>query len=166
MGTAVDEVVLTPEGFAKLDAELRQLTEVRRPAVAARLAEALQFAGDLTDNAEYLDAQAELDRLEQRIARLDERVGAARVLRDDEPSAQVVSLGSRVLLDDLDDGTHEEYVLVSSAESNPSGGRISTESPVGRALEGHRRGDLVEAHAPHGIRHLRITEIHAGWKTP
>ena len=70
-----------------------------------------------------------------------------------------VSVGLRVVIDDLDDGTSEEYVLVFPAESNPAAGRLSAESPVGRAIEGHRRGDVVDAHAPRRVRHLRIADI-------
>jgi len=82
----------------------------------------------------------------------------ARPLRREEVSTGVVSIGSRVVLDDLDDGTYETYVLVSPSESNPAEGRLSNESPVGRAIEGHRRGEVVEVRAPHGVRHLRIAD--------
>jgi transcription elongation factor GreA len=157
----LDEVVLTAEGFTKLQEELRLLTAVKRPAVAERLRQARQFAGDLTDNPEYLDAKAELDLVEDRIALLERRLHAARLLRPGEPSNDVVSLGSEVVLEDLDDGTREEYVLVSSAESNPAEGRLSNESPVGRAIAGHRRGDVVDVHAPHRIRHVRIAGLRA-----
>jgi transcription elongation factor GreA len=156
-----DEIVLTPEGFAKLEEELHLLTAVKRPAVADRLRQAGQFAGDLTDNPEYLDATAELDLVEDRIALLERRLQAARLLRPGEPSGDVVSLGSEVVLEDLDEGTCEEYLLVSSAESNPAAGRLSNESPVGRAITGHRRGDVVDVHAPHRIRHVRIVGLHA-----
>jgi transcription elongation factor GreA len=88
------------------------------------------------------------------------------VLGADEPSSQVVSLGSRVVLKDLDDGAREEYVLVSSAESNPAEGRLSNESPVGRAIAGHHKGDVVDAQAPHRVRHLRIVDLRAGRLTP
>jgi transcription elongation GreA/GreB family factor len=84
----------------------------------------------------------------------------------DEPSSEVVSLGSSVVLEDLDDRTQEEYVLVSPPESNPSQGRLSDESPVGRAISGHHRGDVVDAQAPHTIRHLRIVDLHAGRRMP
>ena len=77
------------------------------------------------------------------------------------PWSPVVSLGSHVVLEDLDDNTREEYVLVCSGESNPAEGRLSSESPVGRALSGYRKGDVVDAHAPHRIRHLRIADLHA-----
>lgn len=78
-----------------------------------------------------------------------------------QASGTVVSLGSHIVLEDLDDSTCEEYVLVGSGESDLAEGRISCESPVGRAIRGHRRGDVVDAHAPHRIRHLRITDLHA-----
>jgi len=153
------EIVLTPQGYARLQRELATLVTVNRAEARARLSQALQIAGDLADNPEYLDASAELARVESRIVLLEERIATARVLRTDEPSSGVVSLGSRVQLDDLDDGSSEEYVLVSSAESNPSKGRLSNESPVGRAIEGHHPGEIVEVRAPHGIRHLRIARI-------
>jgi len=157
-----DEVVLTPEGYAKLEDELRQLTTVKRPEVAARLSDALQVPGDLSDNPEYVDARTELDLVESRIELLEGRLHAARVLEPDEPSSQVVSLGSHVTLQDLDDGLREDYLLVSSAESNPTEGRLSADSPVGTAILGHHVGDVVDARAPHRIRHIRISDLSAG----
>jgi len=77
------------------------------------------------------------------------------------PWSPVVSLGSHVVLEDLDDSTREEYMLVCSGESNLDEGRLSSESPVGRAIRGHRKGDVVDARAPHRIRHLRISDLHA-----
>ena len=77
------------------------------------------------------------------------------------PPSAIVSLGSHIVLEDLDDSTCEEYVLVGSGESNLAEGRISSESPVGRAIRGHCKGDVVDAHAPHRIRHLRIADLHA-----
>ena len=157
-----DEVVLTPEGYARLQEEFRHLTTVRRPEAAARLSDALRVGGDLSDNSEYVDARTELELLESRIEVLGGPLHAARVLDPDEPSSQVVSIGSHVTLQDLDDGLREEYLLVSSAESDPTEGRLSADSPVGSAILGHRRGDVVDARAPHRIRHLRISSLSAG----
>ncbi|MGZ4418806.1 MAG: GreA/GreB family elongation factor, partial [Gaiellaceae bacterium] len=70
-----------------------------------------------------------------------------------------VARGCHVVLEDLDESTRADYVLVASAESDPEHGRLSDESPVGRAISGHRKGDVVDAHAPHRIRHLRIAEV-------
>jgi transcription elongation factor GreA len=156
-----DELLLTAEGYAELEAEHLHLTSVARPAAAARLHQALEFSGDLADNPEYLDASAELDVVEQRIGLLERRLGAARVLQPGEASNEIVSLGSHVVLEDLDDHTREEFLLVSSAESRPGEGRLSNESPVGRSITGHRKGDVVDVQAPHRIRHLRIADAFA-----
>jgi transcription elongation factor GreA len=161
-----DEVVLTPEGYAKLEEEYRRLTASTRVEAASRLSQALQVAGDLADNPEYLDAQNEVDLIEKRISRLERTLHAARVLRPDELSSRIVSLGSTVVLEDLDDGVREEYLLVSSAESDPSAGRLSSESPVGRAIAGHHEGDVVDACAPHLVRHLRIVQLRAARPAP
>ena len=154
-----EELVLTRRGYDALVAEHAQLTEVKRPAAVAALREAVEFAGDLTDNSDFLQARAELDRVEERIALLEARLGAARKLRPREANGDVVSRGSHIVLEDLDNATQADFVLVASAESDPERGRLSDESPVGRAVAGHRKGDLVEARAPHGIRHLRIAEV-------
>ena len=127
---------------------------------AARGGSTAQGPGDLSDR--VVDARTELDLLESRIELLEGRLHAARVLEPDEPSSHVVSLGSHVTLQDLDDGLREEYLLVSSAESNPTEGRLSADSPVGRAILGHHRGDVVDARAPHRIRHIRISDLSAG----
>lgn len=158
-GDGQNEVLLTPEGHARLEEEYRRLVGVKRPEAAARLTQALQVAGDLGDNPEYLDARTELDLIDERIDLLEGRLHAARVLRPGEPSSQIVSVGSHVVLEDLDQMTTEEYVLVSSAESDPAAGRLSDESPVGRAIAGRHAGDLVDAQAPHRVRHLRIVGV-------
>lgn len=156
-----DEVVLTPQGFAKLEEELRRFSAIKRPEAAERLSEARQVPGDLSDNPELRDAQSELDLVDDRIALLESRLQSARLLRPEELSGNVVSLGSDVVLEDLDEGTRAEYVLVSSAESNAAEGRISNESPVGRAIAGHHRGDVVDVQAPRRIRHVRIAALRA-----
>ena len=155
-----DEVILTHEGYARLEEELHRLMARKRPDAGKRLAQAIQVAGDLADNTEYLDARHELDLVEQRIELLERRLHGARLLRAGEPSNDVVSLGSVVVLEDLDETSREEYVLVSSAESDPSHGRLSNESPVGKAITGHHRGELVDVRAPRSLRHLRIADVH------
>jgi transcription elongation factor GreA len=155
------EIVLTPEGYEKLQEEHRRLTTVVRHEVAARLGEASEFPGDLGDNSEYLDACADRDLVEQRIALLERRLNAAHVLEAEEVPSGVISFGSHVVLESLDDGTREQYMLVSSAESNLEEGLLSNESPVGRAITGRRKGDVVEVRAPHRIRRLRIADLHS-----
>lgn len=158
-GNSHDEVVLTPEGHARLLEELERLRAVKRTEAAARLSQALQVAGDLGDNPEYADARAELDLVEHRIELLERRLQNARVMQPYEVSARVVALGSRVTLEDLDEHTSEEYLLVSSAESDPLLGRLSNDSPVGRAIVGHRSGDVLEVQAPHRLLHLRLRDV-------
>jgi transcription elongation factor GreA len=157
--SGADELVLTHRGYDALVAELHRLSESKRPAALAALRQAGDIAGDLADNPEYLHAREELDRVEDRIALLEARLGAARELRPREGANGVVSRGSHIVLEDLDASTRGDYILVASAESDPEHGRISEDSPVGRAVAGHRKGDLVEAIAPHRTRHLRIAEV-------
>lgn len=154
-----DELVLTQSGYKALVEELRHLTEEKQPAAVEELRSAVEHAGDLSDNSEYLHAREELDRLEDRIDVLEARLRTSRVLRPREASGSVVSRGSHVVVEDLDDATTSEFVLVASAESDPEHGRLSDESPVGRALAGHSKGDVVEARAPRRTRHLRITQV-------
>ncbi len=137
-------------------------------AQARRLAEAglTAYNHNLDTSPDFYSHVVRTHTYEERIETLERRLHAARVLTSDEPSSRIVSLGSHVVIEDVGDGVREEYVLVSSAESNPAEGRISNESPVGRAIAGHREGDVVDAHAPHRVRHLRIVCLHAGPQTP
>lgn len=153
------ELVLTRRGYEALVKDLARLKDEKRPAAVAALREAAEVAGDLTDNTEFLQAREELDRIEQRISLLETRLQTARQLRPRESGSAVVSRGSHVVLEDLDDSSVAEYVVVASAESDPEHGRLSDDSPVGRAIVGHGRGDRVEARTPRRIRHLRIAEV-------
>lgn len=150
---------LTRRGLAALAAEHRRLTEVKRPEALVALRAAVEVAGDLIDNPEYLQAREDLDRIEARIAVLEERLRAAQQVRSGRGNGGVISFGSHVVLEDLDDSTQADYVLVASAESDPEHGRLSADSPVGRAISGHRKGDVVDAKAPRRVRHLRIAEV-------
>ena len=153
------DLALTRRGHERLLDEYRRLTEVKRPDALAALREAADVAGDMSDNPEYLQAREALDRIEERIEVLESRLGAARTLQRGDGRPGVVSRGSHVVVEDLDDSSVHDFVLVASAESDPEHGRLSDESPVGLAIAGHRRGDLVEARTPHRIRHLRIAEV-------
>lgn len=157
--TSGEELVLTRRGLEALAAEHRQLTEVKRPAALAALHEAGEIAGDLADNSEFLQARDELDRVEARIALLEARLRTATQLPRGAGNGNVVKRGSHVILEDLDESTRADFVLVASAESDPEHGRLSDESPVGLAISGHRKGDVVDARAPHRVRHLRIAQV-------
>ncbi|MGZ4352914.1 MAG: GreA/GreB family elongation factor [Gaiellaceae bacterium] len=148
--------MLTAAGYRDLQAELEQLKSVRRGEVASRLRQALEFAGDRGDNLDYLDALREQEEVENRIARLEAQLAAATVLEPERvPPAHVV-LGSWVELEDIDTGDRSRYRLVNSPEANPTEGRLSIDSPVGRALSGRAAGDTVEVTTPHRTRRLRI----------
>lgn len=149
---------LTPEGFANLEKRLRHLIEVRRPEVAERLRQALDEGGDLTQNAEYEDAKNEQSFIEGEIVRLETILSTAQVI-ESTGEADQVGLGSRVTVVEKGTDDHEIYYVVGSAEANPSEGRISHESPLGKALLGARVGDRVKVKAPDGEIIFIIEEI-------
>jgi transcription elongation factor GreA len=157
----VKEVILTPEGYKKLKREIEHLSTEKRREVAERIRVARQF-GDIAENAEYDDAKNDQMLLEHRIARLEEQLRNARVIEKKEISTDVVSVGSRVRLRDVDAKQTVEYRIVGSAEANPSESKLSNESPVGRAIIGHKKGETVEVTTPRGARlKYKILEIKA-----
>ena len=137
---------LTRDGLEKLRAELDQLVNVRRAEVAARIHDAKEH-GDLAENAEYEDAKNEQAFVEGRIQTLESLIRNA-VLIEEHHSSDHVQIGSTVVVDSPDG--KETFHIVGSAEADPGSGRISNESPVGRALLGHRKGDKVVVHVPSG----------------
>jgi transcription elongation factor GreA len=157
----VKEVILTPEGYKKLKAEIELLSTERRREVADRIRVARQF-GDIAENAEYDDAKNDQMLLEHRIARLEEQLRNARVIEKKEISSDVVSVGSTVRLRDVDAKQTVEYHIVGSAEANPSEYKLSNESPVGKAILGHKKGETVDVTTPRGARlKYKILEIKA-----
>jgi transcription elongation factor GreA len=156
----VKEVILTPEGFKKLKAEIDHLSSAKRRQVADRIRVAREF-GDIAENAEYDDAKNEQALLEHRIAVLEERLRAARVIEKKEISKDVVSIGSHVKLRDMDAKQTVEYHIVGSAEANPAEYKLSNESPVGKAIIGKKKGEVVEVSAPRGSLKFKIMEIKA-----
>jgi transcription elongation factor GreA len=157
----VKEVILTPEGYKKLKAEIELLSTERRREVAERIRVARQF-GDIAENAEYDDAKNDQMLLEHRIARLEEQLRNARVIEKKEITTDVVSVGARVRLRDVDAKQTVEYHIVGSAEANPSENKLSNESPVGKAIIGHKKGETVEVTTPRGARlKYKIMEIKA-----
>ena len=154
------EVILTPEGFKKLKEEIDHLSSAKRRQVADRIRVAREF-GDIAENAEYDDAKNEQALLEHRIAVLEERMRAARVIEKKEISKDVVSIGSHVKLRDMDAKQTVEYHIVGSAEANPANNKLSNESPVGKAILGHKKGEVVEVSAPRGAMKFKILGIKA-----
>ena len=154
------EVILTHEGYEKLKQEIDYLQTEKRREVAERIRVAREF-GDIAENAEYDDAKNEQAMLEHKIAQLEERLLSARVITKKEISKDAVSVGSKVRLRDMQANKTFEYHLVGSAEANPAQNKLSNESPVGKAIMGHKKGDVVEVSAPRGALKFKILEIKA-----
>jgi transcription elongation factor GreA len=140
---------LTEQGLRELEARLEYLRNVRRQEVAARLHQALEEGGELVENAEYEDAKNEQAFVEGEILRLETILSNAQIIEDKGPK-DVVSLGDKVKVQEKGRKETEVFYLVGAAEANPAEGRISNESPVGRALMGHRVGEQVTVRAPDG----------------
>jgi transcription elongation factor GreA len=151
------DVILTQEGLANLKAELDHLSTTRRREVAGRIKEAREF-GDISENAEYDDAKNEQAMLEAKIATLEDKLRSATVVDASEIGTDLVRVGSIVHVKE-DGGKSTKYTIVGSAEANPAEMKLSNESPIGKALLGHKRGDEVVFSTPKGERKLKITKI-------
>jgi transcription elongation factor GreA len=154
------EVILTADGFKKLQREIDVLRNDKRREVAERIRVAREF-GDIAENAEYDDAKNEQAMLEHKIAQLEERLLSARVITKKEISKDAVSVGAHVRLRDMQANKTFEYHIVGSAEADPTANKLSNESPVGKAIMGHKKGDVVEVTAPRGSLKFKILEIKA-----
>jgi transcription elongation factor GreA len=149
---------LTKEGYDKLQDELDYLRTVKRQEVADRLHEAME-GGELIENAEYEAAKNEQAFVEGRIQELEILLATARVIEDDKKKrADTIQVGSTVTI--REDGYEEEtYTIVGAAEANPREGKISNESPIGKAILNHRPGDDVQVETPDGSYMVRIVKI-------
>ncbi len=147
---------LTPDGYKKLQEELEYLRTVKRQEVAQRLHEALAEGGELIENAEYEAAKNEQAFVEGRIQELEYLLANARVVEGG--GSDEVGIGSKVTIA-YDDGSQETYTVVGAAEASPREGLISNESPLGKALMGHKAGDEVEVQAPDGTFKVKIVEV-------
>ncbi len=149
-------VLLTKVGLHQLEEELEQLVTVRRGEVAERIRQARDF-GDISENAEYTEAKNEQSLVEGRIATLEAMIRNAVLIEDAPRAPGIVAVGAKVTVG-LEDGD-ETYSIVGAAEADPLHGRISNESPLGRALMGHRAGEEVEWTSPIGTSRVRILAV-------
>jgi transcription elongation factor GreA len=155
------DVILTPQGLEELKAKIEHLSTTRRREVAERIKEAREF-GDISENSEYDDAKNEQAMLEKQIAELEEKLRSASVIDQKSVSTDAVSVGTTVHVKDQKTDKSVKYMIVGSSEANPSENKLSNESPVGKALIGKKRGDLVSVPVPRGpARKLKITKIEA-----
>ncbi len=152
------EVVLTQEGLKKMEEELEYLKSVKRREIAARIKQAIDF-GDISENSEYDEAKNEQAFVEGRIALLEEKLRNVKLIDEVDISTDVVGVGSRIKLKDLDTGEVFEYTIVGSAEADPIKNKISNESPVGSALLGKKKGSVVEIAVPVGTIRYEILDI-------
>jgi transcription elongation factor GreA len=148
---------LTADGIKKLQEELEYLTSVRRPEIAQQIADA-KADGDLSENAGYDEAKNTQAFVEGRILTIKSLLGTAVVISENGRN-DVVDVGARVTIKDVEYGDEETYSIVGSAEVDPTDGRISHRSPIGRALMGRRRGDRVEVETPGGKIGFEIVSI-------
>jgi len=153
------KIRLTSDGVARLNAELEQLTHVRRHEVGERIRQAREEShGDSGDSTAYEDAKTELALIEQRISELEHTLAEVEIVPESGEKHSNVSLGAHVVIRDSE-GEQEEYVIVDHAEADPRLGRISQTSPVGQALMGHKAKDKVTVDTPAGPRQLTIVEV-------
>jgi transcription elongation factor GreA len=150
-------ISLTPEGKARLEAELKTLREERRPLVVQRL-HAAREDSEAWDNPEILEAKNELSFVDGRIQDLERMLAKAGTIQQSK-TPDVVTLGSRVTLHNAEANEDEVYTIVGSAEAQPAAGKISDRSPVGKAVLGHRVGQLVQVETPAGPVELVITKV-------
>ena len=148
---------LTREGYRKLQDELDYLRTFKRQEIADRLHDAMD-GGELIENAEYEAAKNEQAFVEGRIKELEILLATARVIDENQTSADSVQVGSTVTIQE-DGSDSEVFTIVGAAEANPSTGRISNESPLGKALLGHKVGDRVQVDAPAGIFSISILKV-------
>jgi transcription elongation factor GreA len=152
------ELILTASGFRRIEAELDQLQSVRRQEVANHIREAMAF-GDIAENPEYESAKNEQAFVEGRIIELKSILNAAQVIDESKAPTDVVGIGSVVTVKDLEMDEQWDYTIVGSVEADPDEDRISNESPIGEALLGQRKGDVVEFKIPVGIARYEIVDI-------
>lgn len=152
----MDEILLTPDGAMKLKQELERLTTVRREELAARLHDAIKM-GDLSENADYIAAKEDQAFLEGKIMEIQETLRRATIVSA-ATGGDAVAIGNRVTV--VEQGADPEtFLLVGATEANPREGKISHESPIGRALLGKRVGDRVEAETPGGRVVFQVLKI-------
>ena len=155
---AVKQVMLTKEGLEKYQEELETLRNVKRKEISEKIKVALSF-GDLSENSEYDEAKNEQAKIEARIAELEVMLKYVKLITEEEMTGDKVHVGSTVKILDLEFNEEETFQLVGSAEADPRNGKISDDSPIGRAIIGHVAGETVDAETPGGLIQIKIVEI-------
>lgn len=152
------EVILTQEGYNKLEEELNYLKTEKRTEIAERIKVALGF-GDLSENSEYDEAKSAQAENEIQISELEVKIRNAKIIDAKEIDTKTVQIGNSVKVHDIEFDEDIEYTIVGSTEVSLAQNKISNESPLGKALLGAKKGDTVEVHAPAGIMKYKILGI-------
>lgn len=144
-----EELILTREGYTKIEEEHDYLVAVKRKEVAERIKEAISY-GDISENSEFDSAKNEQAELEERILKLENMMRNAKVIEEDDINLEVANVGLTIRVKDLEYGDEEEFSIVGSSEIDPAKNLISNESPIGKELMGKRVGDIAEVVIPDG----------------
>ena len=152
------EVLLTQEGYDNLEKELEYLTTEKRAEIAERIKVALGF-GDLSENSEYDEAKNAQAANETKIAELENKLRYAKIIDESEIDTKTVQVGNTVKVLDMEFNEEETYTIVGSTEVDLAQNKISNESPIGAALMGAKKGQVVEAQAPVGVIKYKIVSI-------
>ncbi len=152
------QILLTEDGLKALENELEELKTVKRREIAEKIKVALSF-GDLSENSEYDEAKNDQAMVESRIATIEKMLKNVKIIDEQELSTDIINVGTKVRLHDIEFDETCDYKIVGSNEANPDEGKISDESPVGSALLGHKVGDRIEVETPGGIIEYDVVEI-------
>ncbi len=158
-----EEILLTPEGYDKVVNEHEELVAVKRQEIAERIKEAISY-GDISENAEYDSAKNEQAELEERILKLEYMLRMAKIIDDKHISDDLVNVGLIVTVKEVGGKDksvkgEQEYIIVGSTEADPFEGKISNESPIGKALLYKKKGDTVEVTVPNGNIKIKVVDI-------
>jgi len=152
------EILITEEGLKKLETELEMLKTVKRKEIAEKIKVALSF-GDLSENSEYDSAKNDQGQVEARIAELEATLKHVRVLDESDLTTEIIRVGTKITIKNLSTKATVEYQIVGSTEADPRNKKISDESPVGKALLDHKKGDKVEISVPDGVVKYQVVSI-------
>lgn len=152
------KVLLTREGYEKLEKELNYYISVRRNEISEQIAIARGF-GDLSENAEYDEAKNEQSRIEAKIAEMENTLHNCIVVEDDEVSTEFVGVGNTVKIKNLSMKIEQTITIVGANETDPKNMKISSESPIGAALLGKKVGEIIDVEVPAGVMKLEVLEI-------
>lgn len=158
-GFGDDQTLVTKEGLKKLKDELEHLKKERRQEVAQRLKEAISY-GDLSENSEYEEAKNEQAFVEGRILELESKIKSAKIISDKKDKGKAVEIGSTVSVQNKGSNSDsEKYTIVGTTEADPADHKISNESPIGKALLGSKKGDVVVAETPAGAMKYEVLKV-------